>query len=195
MVLALAQNRVRPRRRSRKCLTVIWERPALYASGSLINVRGGVGAHPLFASLTSLSAQSSDFSRQAEPSSFSSSWPVRISPVKARQIFPSNGKACPLGVKEPLAPEFGFSHLTLAPLPCGSSAVLSAAVARRRSSLSSDLDNFMAGFPARLRAIDPVMSSAEPPHVFGFVDTGTAIEQAESERLTTRNKPKLRNGN
>jgi hypothetical protein len=46
-----------------------------------------------------------------------------------------------------------------------------------------------------LRAIDPVMSSAEPPHVFGFVDTGTAIEQAESERLTTRNKPKLRNGN
>ena len=53
----------------------------------------------------------------------------------------------------------------------------------------------MAGFPERLRAIDPVMSSALPPQTLGVVETGTAIEQAESERAARTYKLTLRNGN
>src|ERR1700730_6669439 len=55
---------------------------------------------------------------------------------KTRQILASMGKGLPTGVNEPLLPESGLSQPTSEPLPCGSRAVESAALARRQSSAS-----------------------------------------------------------
>src|SRR3981081_1283478 len=55
---------------------------------------------------------------------------------KTRQILASNGKRLPTGVNEPLLPESGLSQPISEPLPCGSRAVESAALARRQSSAS-----------------------------------------------------------
>src|SRR5437899_6697691 len=86
---------------------------------------------------------------------------------KTRQIPAARGKGLPTAVNEPLLPESGLSQPTSEPLPCGSRAVESAALARRQSSASRRPanDNF---------GTDPATSSLEPGDIKGEI--GNAME-------------------
>src|SRR2546429_2138253 len=86
---------------------------------------------------------------------------------KTRQNPVSNGKGLPTGVNEPLLPDSGLSQPTGEPLPCGSRAVESAALARRKSSTSRRpaSDDF---------GTTPVASSLEPGDIKGEI--GNAME-------------------
>src|SRR6202047_4037412 len=90
---------------------------------------------------------------------------------KTRQIPASKGKGLPTGVNEPLLPESGLSQPTSEPLPCGSRAVESAALARRQSSASRRpaSDDF---------GTTRVASSLEPGDIKGEI--GNAMEHPMS---------------
>ena len=84
--------------------------------------------------------------------------------------------------KAPCAPDCGFCQPTRAPLPCGSSATASAALARRRSSRSRP-----GGSTAAVRSIEPVGAvSAAMPSI------GNDSEQPAGRPASNRSAPARR---